>query len=195
MPEGRKIAFFDFDGTLAHCDSLWPFLVAVAGFWRCYFAALRSLAVWVSPPKGKDRRTAVKEVLLKQTLAGRSVEELGGAIERMRTWPRWIGATVVALRDHHAQGHEVVVATGSLDLYVRQMLGDLPVDAVLATEVGVHDGVLDGSMPLGNCVRQIKAERVAAYMKEHGPYVESWAYGNLPHDLPMMELTTHRVIV
>lgn len=190
-----KVAFFDFDGTLAHRDSLWPFLIAVAGFWQCMAGILLALFQYVFAKDGQDRRTIIKAALLNYTLKGRKTQDLVPAISRMRSWPNWITPTTEALKKHHEDGHKVVVATGSLDLYVQAMLGDLPVDAILCTRMEVKDGVLTGQMLSGNCVRKRKAELVAEYMKEHGPFAESWAYGNAPHDLPMMELTTHRVVI
>lgn len=191
--QGRAIAVFDFDGTLAAKDSLWPFLLAVAGWPRCVWALLCGVVALVTTCHG-DRRTIIKTTLLEKILRGRRVDELKPAIERMRSWPQWL-PTVDALKRHHEAGDHIVIATGSLDLYVKQMLGALPYDAILATEMDVHDGVLSGHMALGNCVRQRKAERVAAYIKLYGPFADSWAYGNAPHDLPMMELMKHRVIV
>lgn len=191
--QGRGIAVFDFDGTLAAKDSLWPFLVAVAGWPRCVMALVCGVVALVMTRDG-DRRTIVKATLLEKILRGRRVEELKPAIERMRSWPQWL-QTVDDLKRHHEAGDLIVIATGSLDLYIKEMLGTLPYDGILATEMDVRDGVLTGQMALGNCVRQRKAERVAAYMKLYGPFTDSWAYGNAPHDLPMMDLMNHRVVV
>lgn len=191
---GRTIAIFDFDGTLAAKDSLWPFLVAYAGLPRCLLAALWAMVRLPFEPADVDRRTAFKDSLLKSILSGVRVSDLKPAIDRMRSWPCWL-PTVEALKEHHAAGAHIVIATGSLDLYIREMLGSLPYDAILATEMDVRDGVLTGTMALGNCVRKRKAQRVAAYLKAYGPFTDSWAYGNAPHDLPMMELVNHRVVV
>ncbi len=190
----RSIAFFDFDGTLAAKDSLWPFLVAYAGKPRCLLAAARAAVCLPFKSADVDLRTAFKDSLLKSILAYVRVADLKPAIERMRIWPQWL-PTVEALKKHHEAGDLIVIATGSLDLYIREMLGALPYDAILATEMDVHDGVLTGEMALGNCVRERKAQRVAAYLEQHGPFADSWAYGNAPHDLPMMELVNHRVVV
>jgi len=191
-----RIAFFDFDGTLARRDSLLPFLCRVAGFWPCAFVFAKALVGSLATPCGTDKRTWIKERLLFSLLQNRPKASVAEAARAMRTWPRWIEPTVEALRRHHEQGDRVVVSTGSLDLYIHEMLTGLPVDDVLCTRMEVVDGVLTGRMDGGgNCVRVRKAELVAAYMREHGPFTESWAYGNAPHDLPMMELTTNRVIV
>ncbi|MGE4350785.1 MAG: HAD family hydrolase [Bdellovibrionales bacterium] len=189
-----KIAIFDFDGTLARHDSLLPFLLAAAGWPRCLMAAVLSSPAFLFAPQGADRRTRFKEAWLKRSLKGLNPSTLGAAVDRMRRWPQWM-ASAQALREHHAQGHHILIATGSLDLYIREMLGDLPYDGILATEMEVKDGLLTGEMASGNCTRDRKAERVKAYLQSHGPFEESWAYGNAPHDLPMMALTTHKVII
>ncbi len=191
---GRGIAVFDFDDTLAAGDSLLPFLQAVMGRGRWFIPLFSSLAVYMTAPAGKGRRTAMKESLLRQCLAGRSVQSLAPAIARMKEWPRWLD-TLDALKDHHARGHHILIASGSLDLYMPTMLEGVPYDGLLCTRMEVKDGLLTGEMASGNCVRERKAELVAAYLREHGPFTESWGYGNAPHDLPMMALMAHRKVV
>ena len=189
----KTIAVFDFDGTLAAHDSLWPFLVAVAGFPRCVLAVLGAAAAYLVAKDG-DHRTIVKEKLLFTILRGRRAVDLKTAIKRMKEWPCWLDS-LDALKKHHEQGHHILIASGSLDLYIEEMLAGIPHDGVLCTRMEVVDGVLTGRMESGNCVRQRKAELVRAYMQQNGPFGESWAYGNAPHDLPMMELMTHCVII
>lgn len=189
----RTIAIFDFDGTLAAHDSLWPFLVAVAGRGRCYLAVLVGLISYLFP-KGRDRRTVIKEILLYRILHGKKVADLSDAIERMKSWPRWL-ASLDNLKKHHEAGDYILIATGSLDLYVREMLGDVPYDAILSTEMECVDGILSGRMSKGNCVRKNKAQRIKEHLEMAGPFQNSWGYGNAPHDLPMMELVQNKVIV
>ncbi|MDD3371960.1 MAG: haloacid dehalogenase-like hydrolase, partial [Alphaproteobacteria bacterium] len=68
-------------------------------------------------------------------------------------------------------------------------------DALICTDIGVENGVITGDMIHGNCVRLKKAERVEAWLAEHGPFDESFGYGNYPHDVPMLNLVKHRIIV
>lgn len=200
MAEGssRKIAIFDFDGTLVKGDSLWPFLVAVAGWRRAGAAFARALGDAVRPGRKTedvDRRTLFKRRLLAQILTGRDLASLQPAREAIKAWPRWNEAVVARLRAHKAEGCHILVASGGLDLYLPDLLAGLPVDTLICTQMDVRDGVLTGAMRQGNCVRAEKARRVAAWLTEHGPFEESWGYGNLPHDVPMLELVQRRVII
>ncbi|NTU76734.1 MAG: haloacid dehalogenase-like hydrolase, partial [Alphaproteobacteria bacterium] len=81
------------------------------------------------------------------------------------------------------------------DVYLSALLEKVPYDALICTRLQAKDDVLTGLMESGNCVRQRKAELVAAYLAAHGPFAESWGYGNLPHDLPMLALVQHKIIV
>jgi phosphatidylglycerophosphatase C len=196
------IAVFDFDDTLVHGDSMWTFFAMVAGWPKVGLAFLEAVAqfTWLhflhkDDRAAVDRGTFFKTYMLQRLLAGRHVSEFKEPIARLREWIRWNDAMRNALQEHYAKGHHVVIASGSLTLYLPDLVKDLPHHTLLCTDIDVVDGVTTGIMSRGNCVRVGKAERVAAYMAEHGPYGESWGYGNFPDDVPMMNLMKHRVIV
>lgn len=191
----RTIAIFDFDATLIKGDSLWPFLAAVAGWPRCLLALALALCVWAARRTKGDARTFIKSRLLMALLAGRRVDSFDRARQKLRGWVVWLEPTLKALREHHAAGHHIVIASGGLDLYLPDLLRDIPHHALICTQMEVKDGCVTGAMLSQNCVRKRKAELVAAYLAAHGPFEESWGYGNLPHDLPMLALVRHRVIV
>ena len=188
------IAVFDFDDTLVASDSMWPFLVAMAGWPRTFFSLIVALLRYAVKRPG-NIRTFVKDHLIRDLLKGYEVDDLIPAIELLQSWQKPIEATMEALRDHHARGHHIVIASGGLDLYLPALLENVPHDALICTTIEVKDGIVTGRMVAGNCVRERKAELVAAYIEQHGPFMSSWGYGNLPHDLPMLNLMKHRVIV
>jgi hypothetical protein len=95
-----SIAFFDFDGTLAKGDSLWPFLIAVKGWPRCLIALGLAVLAYLFTPPGCDRRTVVKDRLLKGVLGGVRLRDLGPAIERMRRYPEWTEGENFSLIEH-----------------------------------------------------------------------------------------------
>ena len=198
----RQLAVFDFDGTLIEGDSLWPFLMYVAG-WPRVAAALGEAALLFAlrflknknDPRLADRRSFLKGQLLHRLLAGRKPDELRPAIDKLYKWQKWNKPIRDVLLDHYNKGHQIVIASGGLDLYLPELLMDLPPRALICTRIEVRDGVVTGAMPSGNCVRARKTEILARYIEKNGPFAESWGYGNFPHDLPMLALLKHRIII
>lgn len=202
MSDKRTIAVFDYDHTLITHDSFWHFLALVAGWPRTILAFLQSLAAYVAREMGPEReapqdsiRTFLKAQLIKRVLAGKTVSGLEPAIQKLRAWQKWNEPVHKALLDHHKEGHHILIISGALDLYLPQLVKDLPHHGVVCTDVEVKNDVVAGNMFNGNCVREGKAQRLKTYLQQHGPFEESWGYGNLPHDLPMLELLKHRIIV
>ncbi|WP_119680059.1 HAD family hydrolase [Indioceanicola profundi] len=194
------LAIFDFDGTLVQGDSLLPFLELVAGRTRARTALLRAVraSVWDRAVRSgrEDSRTAVKAGLLKRTLKGVPVEQARAAAKQLGAWIRWNPTILEALRRHADRGDRVVVATGALKLYMPDLLGDLPVDDLIATEMEIADGILTGRMCHGgNCVREEKARRITEYLERNGPFATTYGYGNRPSDLPFLALMEHPVVV
>jgi len=198
----RTLAVFDVDRTLIRGDSLWPFLVYVAGLPRALLALAEASVLFLlqhwrgkNDPTPDDPRTFIKAHLLRRLLAGRKVDQLTSAIEKLHAWRRWNEPMRKTLFDHAAEGRQIVIASGALDLYLPALLGNLPAHVLLCTDMETKDGIITGVMRSGNCVRARKAEMLAAYLAENGPFEESWGYGNFPHDVPMLNLLNHRVIV
>ncbi|WP_029010929.1 HAD family hydrolase [Azospirillum halopraeferens] len=193
-------AFFDFDGTLIHGDSLLMFVAEVIGRRRAHLAladALRSACHRHLRGRGPgcDFRGSVKAVLLKRTLRGLPLADAHAAAERLAGRLRWYGPSLEALHQHRRAGRRVVVATGALDVYMPVLLRGLEVDDLLATGMEVADGRLTGALCTGNCVRADKATRVRAWIAAHGPFAETWGYGNHPSDRPMLALLDRKVVV
>jgi phosphatidylglycerophosphatase C len=195
----KNVAIFDFDNTLIKGDSLWPFLIFACGRISTCTAIVEALA-WGSFKCVQKRlpdgvRTFVKDFLLHRLLKGKRRDDLKEAAQKTRVWRKLNEPIVNKLCEHHDKGDVIVIASGSLDLYLVEMLRDIPHDALICTNVSVEGGIVTGEMTGGNCVRQVKAVRVKEWLDTHGPFDDSFGYGNAPHDLPMLELVRHKVIV
>lgn len=194
------VAFFDFDGTLVHGDTLPMFIAEVIGRRRTHLAfadAIRSAGHRHLRGRGPgvDFRGSVKAIVLKRTLRGLPLADAHTAAERLTARLRWHPPTLEALRQHRRAGRRVVVATGALDVYMPVLLRDETVDDLLATGMEVLDGRLTGRLATGNCVRIDKADRVRTWLAVNGPVGETWGYGNQPSDLPMLALLDRRIVV
>jgi HAD superfamily phosphoserine phosphatase-like hydrolase len=194
------VAVFDFDHTLIRGDSLWPFLACLAGWPRAFAALTEAVFLFIirylkKDPATADRRTFIKARLLRRLLGGRNPNSLVAAIEKLQIWCAWNEPIRQKLLDHYGKGHRIVVASGSLDLYLPALLKELPAHDLICTEVEIKNGAVTGAMPAGNCVRARKADMLKTWLAANGPFEESWGYGNFPHDLPMLNLLDHRIIV
>jgi phosphatidylglycerophosphatase C len=178
---------FDVDGTLVAGDTLFPFLHEVAGTVRLGEALMAgALRQWSAP----DRRTAVKRAVLQRVLGGRQVAAVDAVardfvqdivVHRMRadTLRRW--------RWHAGRGHRLVIASASLDVYLRHLGDRLGADAVICTRMNVVNGWLTGRLSTPNCRGEEKARRVRDHLRSY-PAGPIWVYGNGPADLPMLAL-------
>lgn len=188
----QRLAIFDFDGTLVAGDSLPRFIAACVGWPRCLAtAALAALA----SVGAADRRTSFKALWLRLCLRNFPTQKIDAACSSLAHALRWNTAICNRLRWHQERGDIIAIASGGLDLYLPAILRDHAVTHLLCTHMTVTATHITGAMTGGNCVRQEKARRVKDLIAATGPYDEIWAYGNLPHDLPMLEQATHRIIV
>ena len=92
------------------------------------------------------------------------------------------------------RGTKIVIVTGAATLYIPALLAGLPVDEILGTRLEVINGRLTGRIDGVNWRRAAKAALVRDWIDRYKPE-ETWGYGNDPHDLPMLALLDHCVIV
>ncbi len=195
----RCVAAFDFDGTITRGDCLGPFLASVVGRARLSRAlAFRSPAL-AGALVGFGDRDAEKERLVGKLLAGRSAAEVRDAgarfADRLVTEQPFRSETLERLAWHRGEGHELVIVSASLDVYLEPLAPAFGVDHVLCTglEVG-GDGRLTGRLLGGNVRGHEKARRLRAWLGDDGP-VELWAYGNSSGDRELLAMADHPVRV
>lgn len=127
--------------------------------------------------------------LVLELTAGKTEADLVAAAERAFRGLRWRNTMLDAYLRHRDAGHRVTVASGGLGICVRRMLDlkGIAVDALLATEMEVVDGVLTGRIAGSACVGAEKARRTEDWLA--GAAAAVWGYGNLPADRAMLALT------
>ena len=192
MPQGAAV--FDFDRTLVRQETMAIFLRLVAGK-GAYLSACCAAGAKASVAAPAARMDVFRADLLRRTLAGRTVGQARDAAERLYPKLGWISRIAGELARHRDAGRKVLVATGSLSVYMPTILDrkGFRVDGLLSTEMEVDGDTLTGGMATPSCTWTEKARRVEAWLAGiEGPV---WGYGNMPHDGAMLDLTDHPTVV
>ncbi len=111
---------------------------------------------------------------------------------------RWLrDDTVARLRRHRELGHRVVLASASLEPYLRPLARLLEVDGVVCTRLEQgSDGRLTGGLDGPNCRGAEKARRFDAWLAEHDLSAATvWAYGDSAGDAELLARADHAVWV
>ena len=141
---------------------------------------------------GRGDPDATKGRVLARVLGGRSYEEVGGAgteygarLARAKISPEMRAR----LEWHRGQGHELVIVSASLDVYLHEVARVLAVDDTLCTTLHIDAGTCTGGLVGKNCRGPEKAERLRALFGADD--VELWAYGDSSGDREMLALADH----
>jgi putative phosphoserine phosphatase/1-acylglycerol-3-phosphate O-acyltransferase len=118
-----------------------------------------------------------------------------GATEFYRTYlkPRLAPAIVARVHDHKSQGHVLVLISGSVRYMLEPAAEDLGFDHLLCTDLEVTpDGRLTGKAAGPVCVDVNKKRLMLELAQRIGLDLQSsYAYGNHPSDLPLLESVGH----
>ena len=191
----RRLAAFDFDGTLTRRDTLLPFLVHTCGARAVGRAVSR-----VAPGAARARlgrlqqdlhhRDATKAALLQALLAGREAEWLADAgASFARSLPGRLRPEMTRqVAWHRGHGHELVIVSASLSAYLTPFSVDQGFDHVIAVDLAVgDDGRLTGALAGPNVRGPEKATRLRAWLGDD-PAGHLWAYGNSDGDTELLAM-------
>ena len=193
-PDARRVAAFDFDGTIAQRDSLGPFLALVAGLGALSRAIAMHSPRIAAVALGRADRDATKEAVVTSVLGGRTAGSISGAGRAYadHLWERhkFRPDMMERLRWHRDAGHEIVIVSASLDSYLAPLAPRLGVDHVISSSLEVDDhGLVTGRLVGGNVRGPEKALRLQAWLGD-GP-VELWAYGDSAGDDDLLAMADH----
>lgn len=195
----RKVAAFDFDGTLTYRDTLVPFM-ASAGGWAKFGSVSARIGLDAARRKvAVGDRDEVKAEMLRRLFTGHETTELrrrGAAYAKEILGSKRINPGVLArLRQHIAAGHEVVFVSASLVYYLVPIAEQLGMHHVIAVELSSDAGFFTGSLTHPNVRAEQKAIRLREWLGESadGPLTstELWAYGNSSGDHALLAMADH----
>jgi phosphatidylglycerophosphatase C len=188
------VAAFDFDGTLVSRDSFGRFLSHLLGP-RRLARVLACAGPAMSAGYRRGGRDGAKAALLARTVAGIPVKDALAAGEEFAD--RLAGEIRPEMSDlmdwHDGQGHERILVSASLAVYLEPLGRATGFSQVIATRLEADgDGRLTGRMEGTNVRAAEKALRLQAVIH---PDAEIWAYGDSAGDIELLAMAHHPVWV
>lgn len=183
------VAAFDFDGTLTRRDTLFPFLLHVAGPFKFSCKILLLLATLTGYALGLIRNDKAKIKVLSSFLANMEMnalqqQALQFAEQKLPLLLR--GEAMQRLEWHRKQGHRCVVVSASLEIYLRPWASKAGFDDILGSRLETRaDGRTTGNLLGENCFGPEKLRRLETLLGSRDGYT-LYAYGDSRGDKELL---------
>lgn len=194
----KGFAFFDFDGTLIKKDSFLLFAKTSLGWFKVCKSTLLASPWLVAWKIGLISNGRAKERLFKCLFGGCSVEK----------FEQYCADFAVILDDNlnqdmikraeelQSNGYQIVIASASITLWIKPWAERHNIHTIIGTEVEIDSQQrLTGRFSTPNCYGEEKAARIKAQFGDDIATCPSFAYSDNRSDLPMLNLTTHGVLI
>lgn len=191
----QKFAFFDFDDTLIHGDSIRYLLdYYIKKHPLSIFRLIEVGVLYIGYKLKICSFTKAKSAIL-FPLKNMSNKELQYFFEH-HVADKYYQNVVAELKDKKEQGYQVWIVSASVEAYLQYCT--LPVDRIIGTKVEMQDTHYTSKVIGKNCKNEAKVERIYEILNEKGwqiDYENSYAYSDSIHDVPMLKLVKHRIKV
>lgn len=189
----KKIAFFDFDGTITRKDTMLEMIRFAKGN-GSYYAGLLQLSPWLIAMKaGMITNESAKEKMLSLFFKGMPLKEFDAICVSFtqNIIPLLIRDDAKkALQFHKKENHEIVVVTASAENWVKPWCDQQSLKIIgtrLATD---QHQLLTGKLLSVNCNGDEKVHRIKS-VYDLSAYDEIYGYGDSEGDKQMLSLATH----
>ncbi len=190
MSDRKKIAFFDFDGTITTKDTL-PEIIRFQKGTLSLYTGFLLLSPWLLLYKlGLLANDRAKQILLKYFFAGMKEEDFQRNCDAFseNRLPHLIRpGALEELSRLRADGAELVIVSASAGNWIRKWSDSLSLELV-STTLEINNGLLTGRIQGKNCHGEEKVRRIRAIWNLED--YEVYAYGDSRADLPMLNLAT-----
>jgi phosphatidylglycerophosphatase C len=186
------IAIFDFDGTLTHKDSFLPFLQWIYGkfYWLHLIPYTLILIGYLFNLISNHR---IKEILLSHFLKNYTEEEIKFLAHdyALLAIPELINHQALErLVWHQQQGHQIIIVSANLKLFITPWAKSLGVEQVIATELLFDNGLFTGKIQGRCCYGAEKVTQLRQVLGDLEDY-DLHVYGDSQGDQEMLEIATY----
>ena len=180
----RKIAVFDFDGTLTSRDTLLMFILDAKGLVAFTTGFLYRLPLIIMMKLRLYPNYRAKEKVFSYFFKGMPLDTFNLLCHRFAETHRHLlrPQAVETLEQAKAEGTEVLIISASIDNWVQPFFPDVK---VLGTQIEVEDGILTGRFLTKNCYGQEKVNRLSAVYPDRETY-HLTAYGDSRGDKELL---------
>lgn len=193
--KNKNLAFFDFDGTLCKKDSFTGFIFSVLKKRHIIWRGLKILpwitAYYLKIYPAHRMRPKLYLAMFKDSDAEEILQLAQDYAQQLML--KLNPKLLEQLRQHQELGHEVVLVSASLDLYLKPVCRYLNID-LICSEVELKAGKMTGFYQTPDCSNEQKKNRVLEKYNLDD-YAEIYAYGNSEEDEKMLRLTTYSYMV
>jgi HAD superfamily hydrolase (TIGR01490 family) len=187
----RRIAFFDFDGTITTRDSLLAFIFFRHGRLKTIMGLLIISPFYVLYALKLIQVQKAKEKVLSRFFRNEPLEQFDSFCEQFtRTvLPSLIRPKAVKELQIMMEKHvEIVIVSASPENWLKSWCKQFDA-ALISTKLEVKNGKLTGKIDGKNCRGEEKVRRIRTQY-DLGNYDEVYAYGDTKGDKPMLALAT-----
>jgi len=187
----KRIAFFDFDGTITTRDTMFELIKHQKGGVRYRIGFLLNIPVFAALKLKLISNQFAKEKLLTYFFKGTSsgifqaaCDDFAGAKLPGLIRP----AALTEIEKLRSEGFEVVIVSASAENWIKQWAGENGI-RLIATQLQTVDGRITGKIEGINCNQAEKTVRIkAAYSLSD--YQDIYCYGDSSGDKQMLALAT-----
>jgi phosphatidylglycerophosphatase C len=189
----KRIAFFDFDGTITTDDSLLKFIRFVVGD-RRFLIGLITLSPMLILYKLKFiPNYKAKQYLLSWYFKGMKKEDFFDVANRYSLYhiDKIVrNKAMEKITWHKKEGHKIVLVSASIDCWLRPWCEKNSLE-LIATKLEIKDGIVTGNLLTKNCYGQEKVNRIKEkYNLKEFEYI--YAYGDSSGDKEMLQLANEK---
>lgn len=189
MANKHTIAVFDFDGTLTTKDSFLRFILFAAP-WYKILGSVMVFPVVIFYFLGLVSNNTAKERVFSYFFGGISSKQFRKISEEFSI--KRLGAIIrkIALEKamwHKNQGHKLVIASASMEDWIRPWAKNHGFDDVIATMPEIKDNKLTGKFSGKNCSGEEKLRRFLNKYPDREKYF-IYAYSDSKKDKPLLTL-------
>lgn len=186
----NTIAFFDFDGTITHKDSLFQFIFFAIGTYKtllgmCMLSPMLCAYKLKIIPNDK-----AKQIMLSYFFKGMQAKEFQEIAEEYALHHIHKILRPKAMQKitwHQKQGHKIVLVSASLECWLKPWCNQNNLD-LIGTKLEIKDGIITGKFLTKNCYGIEKVNRIHEnYTLSH--YHSIYVYGDSRGDKELLKLS------